>query len=228
MPGFPLYSLFAADRPRTRGPGDGGGIYADRAKRGLDVALVVLAAPLVLPLIVLLAMLVRRDGGPAFYGHLRVGRDRAAFHCLKLRTMVADADARLADHLRDDAEARREWAATRKLRHDPRVTRIGRFLRRTSLDELPQLINVLRGEMSLVGPRPVTDDELVRYGVNRTAYLSVRPGLTGLWQVSGRGATSYERRVHLDAEYVARIGMFTDLGILVRTVGVVLAGAGAS
>ena len=198
-------------------------------KRALDIlgagALLLLAAPA----FALLALLIRADGGPAFYAHERVGRGDRRFGCLKFRSMVTDSQARLATLLDADAAARAEWEATRKLKDDPRVTRTGRFLRATSLDELPQLLNVLRGEMSLVGPRPVVPAELDRYGEARVYYLQVRPGLTGLWQVSGRSDLDYARRVALDAWYVRNWTLWHDVLILLKTLLVVPSrSAGAS
>jgi len=175
-----------------------------------------------------MALLVRADGGPVFFAHRRVGRDGAEFGCLKFRSMGADSQQRLAALLAADPAARAEWEATRKLRRDPRVTRFGRFLRGASLDELPQLLNVLRGEMSLVGPRPVQRAELERfYGAAAAYYMAVRPGITGLWQVSGRSETSYAQRVALDVAYVARGSLWQDIRILLRTPFAVLSRRGA-
>jgi exopolysaccharide production protein ExoY len=197
-------------------------------KRAMDVlgALALLLA--CLPAFLAIALLVRRDGGPVFYAHPRIGRGGRPFGCLKFRSMVVDADQRLAALLEQDPAARAEWEACRKLRHDPRVTWIGRFLRATSLDELPQLLNVLRGEMSLVGPRPVQAAELeTHYGAAAAHYLSVRPGITGLWQVSGRSDTSYASRVALDVRYAANPSLWTDIRILLRTPAAVLLRRGA-
>jgi len=180
------------------------------------------------PLMAFAALCIWRiDGAPIFFGHYRVGRDGRLFRCLKFRSMCRDADAALRALLARDPQAREQWAREQKLDHDPRITPIGAFLRRTSLDELPQLINVLRGEMVLVGPRPITAEELSRYGSSRWHYLSVRPGLTGLWQVSGRNNLSYPERVALDRRYVESRSLWMDLGILLRTVRVVLAREGA-
>jgi lipopolysaccharide/colanic/teichoic acid biosynthesis glycosyltransferase len=200
--------------------------YRRRAKRLVDLAGVVMLAPVIAPVTAVVWALVRLDGGPGFYGHKRVGKDGREFRCWKLRTMVTDADARLKAHLRGCPEAAREWAQNYKLRQDPRVTRIGRFLRRSSLDELPQFWNVWQGEMSLVGPRPVPREELMEYGGYQAAYLECRPGITGLWQVSGRNDVSYATRVSLDSEYVRHADLWVDLAILMRTVGVVLRGSG--
>ena len=198
------------------------------AKRAMDIlgagALLLLA----LPAFLVIAALVRRDGGRVFYAHERVGRGGRLFGCLKFRSMVTDADRRLADLLARDPAARAEWESSRKLKNDPRVTWIGRLLRATSLDELPQLINVLRGDMSLVGPRPVQAAELATfYGAAAQHYASVRPGITGPWQVSGRNDTSYAQRVALDVAYVTHPSLLADVKILLRTPVVVLARRGA-
>jgi len=169
----------------------------------------------------------REDGAPVFFAHYRVGRQGRLFRCLKFRTMVRDSKQRLEDLLARDPEARAQWQRDQKLADDPRITPIGGLLRRTSLDELPQLFNVLAGEMALVGPRPITVPELSRYGVVRWHYLNVLPGMTGLWQVSGRNELDYAQRVALDRDYVERRGLWTDAWILWRTVGVVLQGVGA-
>jgi lipopolysaccharide/colanic/teichoic acid biosynthesis glycosyltransferase len=180
------------------------------------------------PFFLIVALLVRADGGPAFFAHQRVGRGGKLFGCLKFRSMVVDSQTRLEALLANDPTARAEWEATRKLKNDPRITRIGGFLRSTSLDELPQLINVLRGEMSLVGPRPVQEAEIDRYyGASAAHYMAVRPGITGLWQVSGRSETSYESRVALDVSYVSRPSLLADLSILLRTPVAVLSRRGA-
>lgn len=191
--------------------------YQDGAKRWLDVAGAVLLAPVAVPVVGLLWLAVRLDGGPGFFGQDRVGRDGRVFRCWKLRSMVPDAEARLQAHLARDAAAAREWAATYKLRDDPRVTRLGRMLRQTSLDELPQLWNVLKGEMSLVGPRPVPRAELAEYAGYEWAYLSCRPGLTGLWQTGGRNDVSYRQRVRMDVRYLLLAGLRADIAILLRT-----------
>jgi exopolysaccharide production protein ExoY len=180
------------------------------------------------PLLIAIAVLIwQRDGAPVLFAHYRVGRDGQLFRCLKFRSMLRNSEQVLADLLRDDPQARAEWARDQKLANDPRITGIGHFLRRSSLDELPQLLNVLRGEMSLVGPRPVTVGELTRYRQVRWHYLSVRPGITGLWQVSGRNNTSYDERVALDQRYVEQRSLWLDLGILLRTVRVVALREGA-
>jgi exopolysaccharide production protein ExoY len=180
------------------------------------------------PILTVVAVLIwRRDGMPIIFDHYRVGYHGKLFACLKFRTMYVDAERMLNDVLRDDPAARDEWARDQKLANDPRITPIGKFMRKTSLDELPQLFNVLRGEMNLVGPRPITVDELDRYGRDRWHYLAVRPGITGLWQVSGRNHLSYSARVALDREYVETRSVWRDLTILWRTVAVVLNRTGA-
>ncbi len=183
-------------------------------------ALVILV--LTSPLLLIIAVMVSLDGGPFIFGHRRVGRNGREFRCLKFRTMLTDGDVVLARTLADDPVAAAEWAANHKLRNDPRVTRIGRFLRVTSLDELPQLLNVVRGEMSLVGPRPIVRAEIARYGRDFNYYVRVKPGLTGLWQVSGRSDTSYRQRIDYDVEYVKTWSLWRDVLILVKTVEVIL------
>ena len=180
------------------------------------------------PLMLVVAWLVwRQDRGPLLFGHFRVGLDGCLFRCLKFRTMRLNAAEMLAELLRNDPAARAEWERDHKLSNDPRVTGIGDFLRRTSLDELPQLFNVLRGEMVLVGPRPITVEELTKYGRTRWHYLAVPPGITGLWQVSGRSDTTYEERVALDRQYVETRSPWVDLCVLLKTVKVVLLRDGA-
>ncbi len=213
-------ALRAPALPRSAG--------AAAAKRALDVAGAAALLVALAPVFLLIALLVRRDGGPVFFAHTRVGRGGALFGCLKFRSMVTDSQERLRAHLAADPVARAEWDATRKLKNDPRVTRVGRFLRATSLDELPQLFNVLRGEMSLVGPRPVQQAELEGlYGAAAAYYMAVRPGITGLWQVSGRSETSYAQRVALDVAYVAAGSFWQDVRILLRTPVAVLSRKGA-
>ena len=198
-------------------------------KRGIDVSLALILLVVFAPLACLVAALIRMSGpGPVVFKHARVGRWGRIFPCLKFRTMHADAPERLRALLASDDALARQWADRQKLDWDPRVTNIGRILRKTSLDELPQLINVLRGDMSLVGPRPVTPAELQRYGLAAALYLQVRPGLTGLWQVSGRNLMSYDARVQLDCDYVANWRLSADLRILARTPKAVLLRRGAT
>jgi lipopolysaccharide/colanic/teichoic acid biosynthesis glycosyltransferase len=196
-------------------------------KRGLDVVVGATLIVALLPVLVLLAVVVTSDGGPAMFGHVRVGRNGKKFRCLKFRSMVVNADQVLKALIESDPQARAEWEHGFKLKNDVRVTRIGRFLRRTSLDELPQLWNVVRGDMSLVGPRPVIDQELERYGANVMYYLMAKPGMTGLWQVSGRSTTDYATRVSLDVAYVQNWSLLRDVTILFKTFKVVFKGSGA-
>ena len=196
-------------------------------KRAFDLVLASLLLVFLGPLFLLLCACVATSGRPIFFAHTRIGRHGRPFRCLKFRTMTPDAERRLAEILERDPRAAVEWQLTRKLKDDPRVTKIGRFLRRTSLDELPQLINVIRGEMSLVGPRPVTAEEVEAYGEHRDCYLQSRPGITGLWQVSGRNQLDFRRRVHLDAFYVQNWSLLRDIVILLMTVRVVFSRHGA-
>lgn len=188
------------------------------AKRAFDLCGSLLLVLMLAPALLLIAIGVRLSGRNVFFGHERVGRDGQKFRCLKFRSMHPHADMRLGELLQSDPVARAEWHATFKLKDDPRITRFGSWLRRTSLDELPQLFNVIAGDMCLVGPRPIVEDELVRYGQYARFYLSTRPGMTGLWQVSGRSDTSYRRRVALDCAYVRSQSLGLDLKILLKTV----------
>jgi len=197
------------------------------AKRAFDVVFTLVALIFVLPVGLVIAAAIMLDSpGPVFFRHTRVGRGRRLFRLWKFRSMVMDADAILERWLRDPAHAR-EWALTHKLRNDPRVTRVGRFLRKTSLDELPQFWNVLRGDMSVIGPRPIVSEEATRYGEAFSLYTQVSPGLTGLWQVSGRNDVRYARRVDLDCRYIREWTPWLDLKILLKTVMVVVRGKGA-
>ncbi|MGA3025706.1 MAG: undecaprenyl-phosphate galactose phosphotransferase WbaP [Bryobacteraceae bacterium] len=198
------------------------------SKRLVDVLFCLVGAVLAVPLCLAIAVLIRLDSrGPALYGQRRIGYKGRPFTAWKFRSMVRDADAVLEDCLHRNPKLRREWEREHKLKNDPRVTRIGRFLRKTSLDELPQLWNVLMGDMSLVGPRPIVDKEVVRYGRSFNLYTSVKGGITGLWQVSGRSDTSYEERVHLDTFYIRNWSLWLDYCILFRTIAVVLFRKGA-
>jgi lipopolysaccharide/colanic/teichoic acid biosynthesis glycosyltransferase len=200
----------------------------EAAFRAMDVSIALAAIVFALPLLMLIAAAIRlHDGGPALFGQIRIGRGGRSFRCLKFRSMVIDAEARLQAHLAEDPLARLEWETDRKLRCDPRITPLGAFLRKTSLDELPQLFNVLRGEMSIVGPRPIVAAEIVRYGRAFRHYCSVRPGITGLWQVSGRNNVCYRRRVALDRAYARRKSLGADLVIIVKTVPAVLLRSGS-
>jgi Undecaprenyl-phosphate galactose phosphotransferase WbaP len=197
-------------------------------KRAIDTILALTVGILCLPLIALIAIAVKvTSPGPLFYSQRRIGQDGKHFFAWKLRTMVCNADAVLQKYLEQNPEAQAEWEQDHKLKNDPRVTWIGCVLRKTSLDELPQLWNVLRGEMSLVGPRPIVDAEISKYGEVFQGYMRVLPGITGLWQVSGRNNTTYDERVSLDAYYVRNWSIWLDLHILFRTVRVVLLREGA-
>lgn len=197
-------------------------------KRVIDLLFCLLLLPLLVPLGLLLGLLIRLDSpGPVLYRQKRVGAGGRLLQVYKFRTMCADADARLKEWLARDPALRAEWERDQKLRHDPRITRMGRFLRKTSLDELPQLINVARGDMSLVGPRPIVSGEAKKYGQVFDEYCRVRPGITGLWQISGRNNTTYAERVALDHYYINNWSVWMDIWILARTVPVVLTGYGA-
>ncbi|MGN6507376.1 MAG: exopolysaccharide biosynthesis polyprenyl glycosylphosphotransferase [Tepidisphaeraceae bacterium] len=198
------------------------------AKRAIDAATAAVILLLTAPLILACGLLTRlHDGGPMFFGHQRIGLDGHPFNAWKLRTMHSDSDRLLQRHLEEHPEARDEWERDRKLRRDPRVTPLGNLLRRTSIDELPQLWNVLRGDMSLVGPRPIVADEISRYGAVFGLYTRVRPGITGLWQVSGRNDVTYRDRVTLDQFYIRHWSLWLDLYILARTAYVLLLNRGA-
>jgi lipopolysaccharide/colanic/teichoic acid biosynthesis glycosyltransferase len=196
--------------------------------RVFDVVLSLAAIVFLAPLFVLVAVVVRlQDGGPAIFAHRRVGLGGRLFRCHKFRSMCVDSDARLAAHLAADPVARLEWARDHKLRKDPRITALGSFLRRSSLDELPQFLDVLRGEMSLVGPRPIVEEEAARYGRYFAHYCANKPGITGLWQVSGRNNVSYRRRVAMDVIYARRRSVQLYLRILVATLPAVILRRGA-
>ena len=196
-------------------------------KRILDIAGAFAIGLAFSPLLLVIAVRMGLEEGPILFRHRRIGQGGRVFECLKFRTMVPNAEQILHDLLDKDSDARAEWLRDHKLRNDPRVTRLGRFLRRTSLDELPQLWNVLRGEMTLVGPRPIVKEEMLRYGRHLQTYLAAKPGITGLWQVTGRTDTDYRRRVAMDTYYVKKQGLLIDLQILLKTVKVVLWGRGA-
>jgi len=193
-----------------------------------DLVFAALAVAFFAPFMLVVAVLIyAQDRGPIFFVHERVGRGGRKFRCLKFRTMVTDSQARLDRLLAESPEARSEWEVQQKLRNDPRITGVGRFLRATSLDELPQFFNVLFGQMSVVGPRPIVDSEIAKYSSDFVAYASVKPGVTGLWQVMGRSDTSYSERVHLDVQYVNNMNFIMDLRIILKTISVVLNGRGA-
>ncbi len=192
-----------------------------------DVTVAALMIVLLSPVFLIVAAAVGSDGGPVLYSHSRVGRGGRLFRCFKFRSMTLNNDQMLEDYLAAHPVEALAWAVNRKLLNDPRVTRVGRFLRKTSLDELPQLLNVLRMDMSLVGPRPIVQQEVTLYGAHIAKYQHFRPGLTGLWQISGRSDTSFSERVRFDARYAEGWSFWMDLAIIARTVPAVVRGAGA-
>ncbi|MGB3337823.1 MAG: sugar transferase [Devosia sp.] len=205
-----------------------GGKRGIGAKRVFDLTTALAMLVFALPAMFFIAIVMfSTDRGPILFSHERIGQNGKRFRCLKFRSMVVDSQEALRRHLELFPQARAEWEATQKLRDDPRITPLGRFLRVTSLDELPQLVNVIRGEMSLVGPRPIVQDEVVRYAEQIEHYSAVRPGITGLWQVSGRSDCDYDQRVKLDTLYVRQWSFIGDLVILIKTVKVVILRTGS-
>ena len=197
-------------------------------KRALDLLICCVAMPLILPLGLLLALLIVLDSkGPAIYRHERIGKNGTSFAIYKFRTMVENAERALEDCLAANPDMAREWEENHKIKNDPRLTRLGRFLRKTSLDELPQILNILKGEMTLVGPRPIVEAETPKYGRYLGEYCENRPGLTGLWQTSGRNNTTYSQRVAFDHYYLNHWSIWLDLWILAKTIPVALIGRGA-
>lgn len=199
---------------------DGHALYHHVFKRVMDIALVLLVVPVVLPVVLLIALLVMRDGHLPFYWSARVGRNGRVFRMMKLRSMVHNADAKLEACLSTDADAAAEWASMQKLKHDPRITNFGRLLRKTSLDELPQLWNVVKGDMSLVGPRPMMPSQRKIYP--GSAYYAMRPGVTGPWQVSDRNETTFAKRADFDLDYARNLSFTNDVKLIARTIAVVL------
>ncbi len=197
------------------------GVYRAVFKRLFDLCFALLLLPILVPVILGLWIMARRDGGPGFYGHARVGKNGVMFKCWKVRSMCLDSQEQLRLHLEANPEAAREWALTQKLKDDPRITAFGNFIRKTSLDELPQIWNVLRGQMSFVGPRPVVQDELNKYGPFQSTYLELRPGITGIWQTSGRNEVDYDDRVRFDVEYLQSMTFLGDLKLILKTATVV-------
>jgi lipopolysaccharide/colanic/teichoic acid biosynthesis glycosyltransferase len=194
----------------------------------LDLLIVFLVLPVALPLGLVLVAIVRLTSrGPALYRHRRIGQYDQSFYVWKFRTMYLESDAVLKQHLNANGEAREEWAKTHKLRNDPRITPIGRFLRKMSLDEIPQLLNVLAGDMSIVGPRPIVNEERVKYGSYFRTYCYALPGITGLWQVSGRNNIGYAERVQIDVRYVEKWSLRMELKILFKTLFVIFHREGA-
>lgn len=212
--------------PATTGQDSGvnPGFYARHGKRIFDFFLILMGFPVVVILVGVSAFIVALDGHKPFYSQKRIGRGGRSFGILKLRTMVPDAEPLLLEHLENNPAAAREWTETQKLKYDPRITRFGLFLRKSSLDELPQLWNVLKGEMSLVGPRPMMLNQRDLYTGN--CYFDLRPGITGVWQISDRNTCSFSDRARFDEQYAASLSFTNDLAILVKTVGVVMRGTG--
>lgn len=203
-------------------------MFAHCLWRGFDIAVAAIVLAMVLPLLILLGLaVVITDPGPVFFVQRRIGYRGRHFNCFKFRSMKVNAEALLEAHLHASERARQEWETDRKLRADPRVTAVGALMRRLSLDEFPQLVNVLMGDMSIVGPRPIVAAEVPRYGRYFVSYCRVRPGLTGLWQTSGRNDTSYRRRIAMDVTYVSRKSLALDIWLLFRTVPAVLFSRGA-
>ncbi len=192
-------------------------------KRYFEIIFSIFIILLSIPMVLVLALLIKLNSrGPIFFKQIRLGKDKKLFECIKFRTMSKEADDILNNLLLKDKKLRKEFKKTQKLKNDPRITPIGKFLRKTSLDELPQFLNVLKGEMSLIGPRPIVEEEKIRYGKNLNKVLSIKPGITGLWQVSGRNKLSYKRRIQLDLIYVNQRNISMDFNILIRTIGVIL------
>ena len=203
------------------------GVLSHYAKEAIDFAGAICALVLFAPLMAVIAGVLALQNGPVIFAHERVGLSGRRFRCLKFRTMAPDAEERLQAFLASNLAAREEWERDHKLTNDPRITPFGKFLRETSLDELPQIFNVLNGEMSLVGPRPVTESELPKYGDDVAYYLKCKPGVTGMWQVHGRNNVSYEARVALDSQYARNQSLWLDIQILFKTFGVVISKTGA-
>lgn len=223
--------IFEGSTETVRAPVSGGGrrgAFNSLMKRVIDLSLALPLLVFLSPILLLIALIVRMsDGGTALYAQKRCGAHNKVFTCYKFRTMRVDADKRLEALLASDPVAAEQWREYQKLDPDPRITAVGGFLRKSSLDELPQLINILRGEMSIIGPRPVTPREIHRYGEFFAYYSAVRPGVTGLWQVNGRNKLTYPERVALDVQYVRNWSIWMDLAILAKTVPAVLFGSGA-
>ena len=198
-------------------------------KRIIDIVGAIVGIMILIPLTIVIFMvnLISGDNGPLFYSHNRIGKNGKHFKMYKFRTMVVDSEKRLKELLENNEEARKEWEENRKLKNDPRITKIGNILRKTSLDEFPQFVNVLKGEMSLVGPRAVVDDEIEKFGELKEKVLSVKPGVTGYWAANGRSDTSYDERVVMEATYVDKFSIFMDIKILFKTVISVIKKEGA-
>lgn len=218
------YGLFAGDRATREENARIGG----RSKRTFDLTLAILGLLAIAPLLITIALLILcTSGRPVLIRHRRIGAGGREFDCLKFRTMLRNNEEVLRKHLLTDPAAEQEWRMTRKLKNDPRITPLGQVLRKTSVDELPQLVNVIKGHMSLIGPRPIVADEIGHYGDAFALYCRARPGLTGAWQISGRSDTGYDQRVRLDQDYVANWSFRSDIVILLRTIPAVLSTRGS-
>lgn len=221
-------AVYSADTPATGEVVTAAANY-EISKRALDTLLATLAVIGLVPLFgTIYVALLLIEGRPVFYRHRRIGKNGQEFECLKFRTMVRDAQEQLEALLRSDPEARAEWERSHKLANDPRISCLGRFLRKSSLDELPQLFNVLAGSMSLVGPRPICDHELSDYGKAIDVYTQMKPGITGSWQVHGRSSTTFDERVAMDTKYYSERSLLADFRILLKTIPVVFSAKGAS
>lgn len=225
--GAETYHIFSQDLLIMRLKNNLSKAWPKLLKRAFDVVVSLLLILILFPLLLMVSLLVKKDGGSVFFGHKRIGYNRKPFQCYKFRSMAVNSQELLHELLTNNIEAREEWEKDFKLKDDPRITRIGSFIRKSSIDELPQLWNVIRGDMSLVGPRPVVAEELERYGDKSSFYIGTKPGITGLWQVSGRNDIDYKRRVELDAWYVRNWSLWYDMVILVKTIKVVFGKKGA-
>jgi exopolysaccharide production protein ExoY len=213
---FPLTADFAAKRT-----------LGGRRKRSFDIVFSIISIIALTPIMLLISLLILIfDGGPAIIRHERIGRGGASFSCLKFRTMIKNGEDILRAHLEENTIAQKEWEQTRKLTNDPRVTKIGKILRKTSLDELPQIFNILVGEMSFVGPRPIVYEEIKRYGSAFLDYRQTRPGLTGAWQISGRSDVTYDVRIELDRSYISNWSLWLDMKIILKTIPAVIRAKG--
>lgn len=224
----PLGQHFNFDDSSKVGPVGPNPSTRSTLKRIVDITLAATALVFLSPIMLTVALIIKlHDGGNAIFVQRRIGVNGKQFNCYKFRSMVVDAQERLEHLLATDPAAKAEWEATQKLENDPRITALGRFLRKSSLDELPQLVNILKGEMSVVGPRPIVSNEIVKYGQYFDYYRDVRPGLTGLWQISGRSDTTYDERVALDVEYVKEWSFMNDIKIIALTVPAIVLSKGA-
>lgn len=222
MRNYSLSTDLADKIPNQRTPSSPAGLYAMGLKRIFDVVIALAILPIIVPVILILWIMTRRDGGPGFYSQDRVGLNGKVFKCVKMRSMVVNAEDVLKKLCESDSKIAAEWNGNQKLSCDPRITRVGRFIRATSLDELPQIWNVLKGEMSFVGPRPfMVEQESMYRNAGGDDYFKMRPGITGLWQIEGRGTTSFVSRIDYDASYFKRLSFGTDIVLMIKTGAVV-------